>query len=167
MPRKESEAIPEDNGSVSQQEEFGSGQPTLVDVYQVPKIEELCDRKMDEITKLLEHHLASLEQDALQPRLAMEADGPADTKTRKRTEGAATIVQAMHGDSCSANRVDPEPMCSTSFGNNSTGPPEPPCSRLMPWKTAALRRPNRVSYPWRCAQDQPPVAYFPPAKPLR
>ena len=27
----------------------------------------------------------------------MEADGPANTKTRERTEGAATAVQAMHG----------------------------------------------------------------------
>ena len=33
--------------------------------------------------------VASLEQDARQPRLAMEADGQADTKTRERTEGAA------------------------------------------------------------------------------
>ena len=29
-----------------------------------------------------------------------------------------------------------------------------------------MRRPNRVSQPWRCAHHQPPVAYFPPAKPL-
>ena len=41
---------------------------------------------------------ASLEQDARQPRLTKEADGPANTKTRERTEGAATAVQAMHGD---------------------------------------------------------------------
>ena len=33
--------------------------------------------------------------------------------------------------------------------------------------TTALRRPSRVSHPWRCAQHQPPVAYFPPAKHLR
>ena len=84
---------------------------------------------MDETTRILELHLASLEQDARQPRLAMEADGPADTKTRERTESAATAVQAMHGDSCSANRVDPDPMCSTSFGDDCTGPPTLPCSR--------------------------------------
>ena len=52
-----------------------------------------------------------------------------DTKTRERTEGAATAVQAMYGDSCSANRVNPDPMCSTSFGGDSTGPPALPCSR--------------------------------------
>ena len=47
----------------------------------------------------------------------MEPDGPPDTKSRKRTEGAAKAVQAMYGNSCSANRVDPDPMYSTSFGN--------------------------------------------------
>ena len=52
---------------------------------------------MDEVTRLLEQHSASLEQDARQPCLTMEADRPADAKTRERTEGAATVVQAMHG----------------------------------------------------------------------
>ena len=36
----------------------------------------------------------------------MEADGPADTKTRERTEGTATAVQAMRGDGFSARRVE-------------------------------------------------------------
>ena len=58
----------------------------------------------------------------------MEADGPANTKTRKRTEDAATAFQAMHEDGCSADRVDPDPMCSTSSGDDCTGPPAPPCS---------------------------------------
>ena len=35
MPQKESEAIPEGNGPVPQQEEFGSGEPTLADVYRM------------------------------------------------------------------------------------------------------------------------------------
>ena len=70
---------------------------------------------------------ASLEQDARQPRLAMEADGPANTKTRERTEGATTTVQAMHGDSFSARRVDPSPKTtSTSFGMKAE-PPVLPC----------------------------------------
>ena len=121
MPWKESEAVPEGNGPVPQQEEFGFGQPTLVDVYR--KIKEVWDRKMDEIRRLLEQHLANLEQDARQPRLAMEADGPADTKPRERTEGAAKAVQAMHVDSFSASRIDPGPKTtSTSFG----GKVEPP-----------------------------------------
>ena len=56
--------------------------------------------------------LVSLEQDFRQPRLTMEADVPADTKTRERTDGAATAVQAMRGDSFSANRVQVGPTCS-------------------------------------------------------
>ena len=44
------------------------------------KLEDL--RRMDQ-------RLASLEQNARQPRLAIEADVPADEKTRERTEGAA------------------------------------------------------------------------------
>ena len=57
----------------------------------------------------------------------MEADGPVNTQTRKRTEGAATVVQAMHGDSFPACRVDPGPKCnSTSFGIMAK-PPALPC----------------------------------------
>ena len=44
MPRKKSEAVPEGNGPAPQQEEFGSGQPTLVDVYQ--RFEEILDRQL-------------------------------------------------------------------------------------------------------------------------
>ena len=80
------------------------------------------------ITRLLEQHLTSLDPGAQQSRLAMMADGPANTKTREHTERAATAVQAMHGDSCSADWVDPDPMCSTSFGDDCIGPPAPPCS---------------------------------------
>ena len=42
--------------------------------------------------RLNDQREASLEQDAQQPRLAMVADGQADTKTRERTEGTATAV---------------------------------------------------------------------------
>ena len=108
MPRKESEAVSEGNGPVPQQEEFGSGQPPLEDVYR--RIEELLGRWwMAEQMRLKDQGVASLEQDTWQPRLAMEADGPADTKTRERTKGASKAVQAMHGDSFSASWVDPGP----------------------------------------------------------
>ena len=79
--------------------------------------------------EMVNQRVASLEQHARQPRLAMEADGPADTKIRERTDGAAKAVRAMHGDSCSANRIDPDPMCSTSFGDDCTGLPALLCSR--------------------------------------
>ena len=65
----------------------------------------------------MEQHLTSLEQDARQPRLAVETDGPAKTKTRERAEGTATAVQAVHEDCCSTTRVDPGPKTnSTRFG---------------------------------------------------
>ena len=62
----------------------------------------------------IDQRLASL--GARQPRLVMEADVLADKKARKRTEGAAVAVQAKHGDSCSAKRVQAGPKSSTSFG---------------------------------------------------
>ena len=86
------------------------------------------DRKLDELVEVMtarEQRLAGQEQDARQPRLAMEADGPSDTKTRERIEGAAKVVQAMHGDGFSANRVDPDPMCSISFGMKAERPALP------------------------------------------
>ena len=83
------------------------------------------ERKLDELVeevREIKRRLAGFEQDARQLRLAMEADVPSDTKTRVRTESTATAVEAMHGENVSANRVDPNPKRSTSFGNDSTGP---------------------------------------------
>ena len=129
----------EENGPVPRQEEFGSGQSKLADVHR-PSDEsfdrgmkshfEQLEKKLDdfkELMRLLEQQLTSQEQDARQPRLAMEADGPANTRTRERTEGAATAVQAMRGDSFSARRVLPDPNTnSTSFGVKAE-PPALPC----------------------------------------
>ena len=57
----------------------------------------------------------------------MEADGTANTKTRERTEGAATAVQAMHGDSCTtAQKVQDGQKTSISFGVM-TEPHDLPC----------------------------------------
>ena len=80
----------------------------------------------DDLTRLFEQLAARLEQDARQSRLTMEADGPSDTKTRERTEGAATAIQVMHGDSFSACPVDPGPKTPTSFGVKAE-PPALPC----------------------------------------
>ena len=46
----------------------------------------------------------------------MAADGPANTKTRERTEGAAKAVHEKHGDSCTAQRTQDRPKISTCFG---------------------------------------------------
>ena len=53
----------------------------------------------------------------------MEADGPTNTKTRERTEGAAIVVQAMRGDSCTtAQNVQDGPMTSITFGMEAKSP---------------------------------------------
>ena len=80
---------------------------------------EQLEKKLDEIKELMrlfKQQLTSQEKDARQPRLAMEADGTANTKTRERTEGAATAVHAMHGDNCTAQKVQDGPKTSISFG---------------------------------------------------
>ena len=65
----------------------------------------------------MDQRLTRLERDVRQPRLAMKADRPANTKTGERTESAATAVQAMHRDNCTAQRVKDGPNTnSTSFG---------------------------------------------------
>ena len=75
----------------------------------------------------MDQRLTRLEHDAQHPRLAIEADGPANTKTREPTEGAATAVQTMHGDSFFARRINPGPKTnSTSFGRMAE-PPDLPC----------------------------------------
>ena len=134
MPWKESEAVPEGNGPVPRQEEFRSGEPTLAGVYRLfeerfKKMDSYFDRwnwKLDEIwdeMRMMDQHVTSLERGARQPRLAMEADGLANTKTRERMEGAASAVQAIRGDNFSACRVEPDPMTSsTGFGMISEPP---------------------------------------------
>ena len=108
-------------------------------------------------------HAASLEEDAGQPRLAMVADGTENTKTRERTEGATTAVPVMHGDSCTAQKIQEEPKNSISF-DMKTEPPVFLAGKTF-WSRAAMPRASRVSHSWRCAHQQPLVAQFRPAKP--
>ena len=131
MLQKATEAVPECNDPVPQKEELGSGQPTMEDVYRrMKKAFDRWDKKVDEISDemiKMDEHVTRLEHGARQPRLAMEANGQASTKTRERTEGAAIAVQAMRGDGFSARRVEPGPTTnSTSFGVKA-GPPALPC----------------------------------------
>ena len=79
MQWKESEAVPESNGPDPQQQELGSDEPTLADAYRM--IKERFDRwerklkKLSDEMRVMSQRVTSLEQDARQPRLAMEADG--------------------------------------------------------------------------------------------
>ena len=92
----------------------------------ISRLEEIWDRRIEVITKLLEQHLASLDPGARQPRLAMIAERQANSKTHERTEGADTAGQAMLGDSCIAQKVQEEPKTSISFGVK-VEPPDLPC----------------------------------------
>ena len=75
----------------------------------------------------MDEHVTTLEHGARQPRLVMEADGPANTKTRERTVGAAKVVQATRGDSYTvAQKVQDGPKTLISFGMM-TEPPDLPC----------------------------------------
>ena len=101
--------------------------PALADVYREMTSLSKQNKRLETIMILLEQLSECLEHGARQPCLAMDADGKASTKTRERTEGAATAVQAMRGDCFSARRVEPGPTTnSTSFGVKAE-PPALPC----------------------------------------
>ena len=108
-------------------------QPTLEDCCQIMPVEidNIIDKHIGMISELydemgvLDQLVASLEQDARQPRLDMKADGQADTKTWERTEGAAKAVQAKHGDSCTAQKAQDGPKTSICFGANAEPPAFP------------------------------------------
>ena len=124
MLRKASEAVSEGNGPISQREEFESGQPTLADAFR--EIKGKLEEFHVEMTGLFKKLATRLEQDARQRRYAMEAD-ETNTKTRKRTEGAAIAVQAMRGDSCTTEqKVQDGPKTSITFGVEAE-PSDLPC----------------------------------------
>ena len=96
MLRKESEVVFKGNGPVHQEGEYGFGQPAPVDDFreirsllkeQEKMLKERRDDLKDGMRRLIEQYAARLEQDARQPRLAMEADGSADTKTHESSNG--------------------------------------------------------------------------------
>ena len=145
MLRKASKAVLEGNGPVPQKEELRLGQFTLgiyIDFVErfgrqlktmdslFDRMDDRLDKKFDKISEEMRkigQHVTRLEHGARQPRLAMEADGQASTRTRERTEGAATAVQAMRGDCFSARRVESGSTTnSTSFGVKAE-PPALPC----------------------------------------
>ena len=81
MLREHCEVVPEGNCPIPQQEELGSGEPTLADMYRLceerfDRMDSYSDRwnrKLDEIsneTRVMDKHLTSLEHGARQPRLS-------------------------------------------------------------------------------------------------
>ena len=111
----------------------------------------------EEQTEILEKRLTRLEHGARQPHLAMEADEPANTNTQESTEGAATAVQAMRGNSCTTEqKVQNGPKTSITFGVEAE-PPDLPVREDVLIEDGATA-PESCLHPWRCAHQQPPVA---------
>ena len=111
------------------------------------------DEKLNEFmeeVRTIEQRPASFKQDVRQPCLRIEAYVIADKNIRERTEGAAAAVQAKHGDSCSAKKVQARPTSSTSVGMKAEPPALPRWVGVLVDK--ALRRQSRVSHPRRCAR---------------
>ena len=105
----------------------------------------MVDKASDELTenmRRVDQRVSDLEQEAPQPRLAMEVDVTADYETRERTEGAAAAVRAKHGDSCcSAKRVQTRPTSSSSFGMKAKAPALPRWDDVLVDKGAAAPKP--------------------------
>ena len=168
MPRKESKAVHKGNGPVPRDTYRLLGGITIEELRRImsQSWDEVCNEyglKTSEKPKEMratEQRSASLEQDARQLRLAMEADLKANKKTHERTEGAAAAVQAKNGDSCSAKRIQAGPTSSTSFGIKTEPPALPRWDDVLVDKGAAAPKPC-FHPPWKCAHQQPPVVYLP------
>ena len=136
MSLKESEAVPEGNGPSPSKKTSGLVNPRWRMYTDFLKKDSIDSTKYWTAVSIDRRKCwmksswmksSSLEHDARQSRLAMEVDGPANTKTRERTEGAATAVQAMSGDSFSARRVAPDPKTNSISVGMMTEPPALPC----------------------------------------
>ena len=78
---------------------------------QAYKMEEYIEERAS-----IDQCLTRLEHGARRPRLAVKADGHANTKTQEGTEGAIA-VQAIRGDSCTtAKKGQDGPKTSITFG---------------------------------------------------
>ena len=154
----ESKAVPKGNVPIPQDTSGLLGGIPLEEIRQM--MSEALDKPFDSLYGLkpespkkmraTDQRLAGLKHNARQPCLAMEVDVPPDKKTRKRDEDAA-VNQAKHGDSCSAKKINPDPMCLNSFGDDSTETSTLPCrDDVLVDKGAAAQ--NRVFRPWRYAR---------------
>ena len=113
-----------------------------------------------------DQRVASLKQDARQPRLTMERWTRPQT-SRLASARRAPLLQFKRSTGIAVRQK----------GSKPARPPQPitaskpnlplPLAGMASWSRTALRHETRVSHPWKCAQQQPPVAYSPPAKPLQ
>ena len=112
-----SKAVPKGNGPFPQ-DESGSGEPTMEDIYR--PLKEGFDKMGKHLEKLTgtmnrtKQFLARLQLQVQQPRLAAEADVKPDVRTRERMEG--TAADDEKNEDISSAWVD-DPMRLTSFGD--------------------------------------------------
>ena len=165
MPRKESMAVSEGNGPIPQY--VMPGGSTLEDFRRaLSEIRDGILRVFKEDLRSMSQGLAGLEHGARQPLLAIEADGPADKKTRERTEGAVRAVQAMHGDLFPANRVQARPKTtSISYGVKVEPPALLGRDDVVVENDAAA--PKSCLSPLEMPTTTTAVAYSPPVKLLQ
>ena len=135
MSRKRSIAVSEGNGPVPQ-DESGSGEPTMVEVFQMLKRGlKKMDNHVDRINKHVEgftgeiknssKRLYILMRQVQQPRLAAKADVKQSLKNRAREEDAAE--DEKFGDISSVEvEVDNDPMSQTSFSDREFAQPSAP-----------------------------------------
>ena len=129
---RKSRAVPEGNGPIPQDAYVMSGGITREELQRV--MSETMGMALEEFkedTRRVNQRLASLEQDAREPRLAKEAGIAADKKTRERTEGATAAVQAKCGISCPAKRIQTGPKSLTSFDMKAEPPAFPHRNDVM------------------------------------
>ena len=143
MLRKKSKAVLDGNGSISQDACIMLGGVTREELRRVIMSETIAKalEEFKDDMRGVNQRLASLEQDARQPRFATKADVTADKKTRERIEGPAAAVQAKHEDSCSAKKIQADSMSSTSFGKRAAPPALPRRDDVLVDIGAAVSKP--------------------------
>ena len=111
MPRNRSKAVPEGKSPFPHHDEFGSGEPTMTELYRM--LEERFDRSDKQLHELIgkmratNPRLADLQHHAQQPRLATEADS---YQTRRLSSVRRTLQQI-------------ERSTASCFGDDPTEPP--------------------------------------------
>ena len=179
MPRMKSKAGPECYGPVSP-DDYEVSRLTREELFRI--VEQEMDKTFDRGTSHFNYEIfedteeksktnqrlaSDLQHDARQPRLATESDEETDTKTSKRTEGAAA-ENGKNGDISSAT-VDDGPTSLTRFGMIAEpllmAPEKCICDALVN-EGAEAPKPH-LSPVEVCMLSSTPVAYCPPAHTLQ
>ena len=158
MLRKKSKAVPEGNDPNPQDAHMMLGGITLEELRRV--MSETMGKALEEFEKdmrRINQRLASLVQDARQPRLVMEADVTTYKKTRGCTKSANAAVQAKHGDIYSAKRVQAGPKHGAAAPKSCLSTLE----MCTPRATGGLLPTGKASTTTRITYNQPRLRFCP------